>query len=985
MTVKEPSDGTDGTDSTDGWDEISDSFQGFRSISQPFNPGKSTSDYDYATLLEDPSPKSLRLEEPAVSTVQTIEIVQDAVDAARSSLPQVSNGESVGETLRLNLTVDLARRQISTLPDQAIEILRRDAERIVLSHNHLSKIPSSLSECTALTYLNLRGNRFHEFPNAVYKLPHLQILDLSRNTLYRVPEEIKEMKSLRVLSVMSNRLQNIPFCIGFMDTLTVVKLASNPLNEGLRRVLDGQDTSPSPLTAPLAESEHDARMTSKLKKYLRDEAAALESGGDSSSESPLETPRPLKRNNSIRFPVVPSASGSESARDLRSPSSSRPPSAQRNHFRVASGQSPLLQSFSNRRPGIAPLIIGNERNRSNSESILQATQNIRNKRMGMVSKKSSDLGTVDESRRNSIHFRGMSHASALREKPINSLLNSHASTPFGGTPHDTADHPGVFVRRLSSLPEHKRSSTTPNHFVEAAKSLLYSLHQVHPHMASLIRGLKGGVSKRASLEKAYHTTSTHLERLDKELHELENSEDFDDGATARGFANISQTCQSCIASYRQICTLITAVVPHLIATVDPRYIRTLFLLVYGSLCEVRICSASLARCLDGPEVRNMEHPTISVTTDDSASESQRSSTSTKMRPAPLRRFRSDRSLQQIRTNNLHHHISNSGPQSAVPLYINGRSRSNSRIGNLTASCANSNSMANTPRSGESFYVPETPVEIPETDDLLESNARENEQDVIFEKIYLDFKDSLENGLQVVPQLLRQCKRRYEEARHKDAARSVLDLLARLITRCQHYIDMCEHLKERLSRIKVRDPEARGSTEFWSLCVRYANSFIKLVDDIKTQKQYALLSPDVGRMLQPVHKSIKAGIADIKLSPWAFVLSHNSRQTQETHSAWEETQRGNNSGHHHRFISSQQRSRAGSSSSSSHYGPSVPATSIPATPLFAALGPAAQATIPTTPLFAAHHDTNGAVDHYVDHYQRSGSPLHSMQNTMLHRR
>ena len=88
------------------------------------------------------------------------------------------------------------------------------------------------------------------------------------------------MKALRVLSLMNNNLEGLPFSIGFLDKLDVLKLASNPWNDGIKGVLDGSNESQSPGVKPIAENDTQA-LTKKIKKHLKDEAAALGSGGDS--------------------------------------------------------------------------------------------------------------------------------------------------------------------------------------------------------------------------------------------------------------------------------------------------------------------------------------------------------------------------------------------------------------------------------------------------------------------------------------------------------------------------------------------------------------------------------------------------------------------------------------------------------------------------------------------------------------------------------
>ena len=102
---------------------------------------------------------------------------------------------------------------------------------------------------------------------------------------------MKTLKSLRVLSVMNNKLEKIPLSLGFLESLRILKLAGNPLEEGLKNIVNGRDGSPSPLIVPLVDNEKDAIvLTIKVKQYLKAEAAALESGGESRSVRILRLP-----------------------------------------------------------------------------------------------------------------------------------------------------------------------------------------------------------------------------------------------------------------------------------------------------------------------------------------------------------------------------------------------------------------------------------------------------------------------------------------------------------------------------------------------------------------------------------------------------------------------------------------------------------------------------------------------------------------------
>ena len=693
-----------------------------------------------------------------------------------------------------------------------------------------------------------------------------------------------------------------------------------------------------------------------------------------SSESPLDTPRPLKRNTSLRFPVVPTTSGSESATDIRSPGFSKPPSSNRLHYRIASGQNSLLHNAALRRPGVTPLTIGNERNRSNSESLLQATKN---KRMGIVPRKNTNLGTLDESRaqRNSFHMRGLSHASVLRDKNVNALIDEAQNSPDLRSSIDTDRQRSTFVHRLSSLPEHKRESNAPNIIIDGAKGLLYSLYQIHPHISCLINVVTRNLSKRSGLERMCYKASTHLEQLDKSLHNFDREGRRNLESIERVVKNIRILCRACILAYQHVTTLLLHNVPQLVSDAEPKYIRTLLLLIYGSLVEARNSCLTLGIDLN-PEPQRNQNVTVKITQKERPQNSAPSATPTKDQPYPAKRLRSETPFHNIRTHSQANSASH--PQSAVPLYINGRSRSNSRTNTLTTSTTSS--MANTPRSGESFPIPGTPQVLLGGHTKFSPSYLEIDHDRIFEKIFLEFHESIEVGLRVLPQISLQFNRLLETARSKYSSKESQEVWMRLISRARYCLDNCEALKIRMSTIKLKEPEVRTSMDFWNLFTRYASSYAKLVEGIKEAKRLRLVPADFGRIImQPLHKALKVASADLKNSPWSYVIySHSPPQPTTGHTQWQMNSQPN-----HRFINNQRFPNAhhrtpggsGSGSSSSPY-----VTSVPATPLSAALGPAAQATVPSTP------NTSSSLDRSFqgDVFQRAESLL-SMQSTMIHRR
>lgn len=706
----------------------------------------------------------------------------------------------------------------------------------------------------------------------------------------------------------------------------------------------------------------------------------------SGSDGPVETPRAQSR-----FPVQPNhyghhTSGSESASDLRSPGFIKPAVPARSHYRVASSQNIALQTAALRRPGLAPLTLGNERNRSNSESILQATQNNKTKRMGMITKKHSDLGVLDETRanRNSHHFRGQSHGSALRK----GIRAEDASPSYITSPHGISQ--GTFVRRLSSVPEQKQDSMLTDNFMEGVKGILYSLHLVHPQMATLITVTKEGKSKRSSLEKVFHNASTHLEfldlqlqeYLDGQLHKFDNVERRGKKADHLSKNIICRATHACIVAYRQIGRILLGNIEQLVRDGDQRYIRTLMLMLYGSLNEARNARRSFMtdeQSIDFQRNTMKALPAIKrVSNEDASASPARSVTPTQERPKPERRWRNGSINQQ----SISHSNSNSalGAQTAVPSYLNGPSRSNSRARFVSGST--SSSIASTPRSGESF---QSTLIMPHSRDSSVTLTPERAQVAQverdqFEKIFLTLNRAADQGLDVIPKLEPRFQERVEVSKRVFTDTRIKDLWASLVSRSRYCMETSEALKYRLSTVTLNDAEARLSPEFWRVAKRFINSYGNLLVSLREARVLNLVEKEVRFMLRPVHKSTVEAANLMANSPWNRLTSSDTDDSQpssqihsraptpvQTHHPPPISQSQpplptqNGQYHAHRRANGSN----GSATSSSPYTASVPAT-----PLSAALGPAAQATVPSTPASAMDLSFKGDVFQRAEYLQQT---------------
>ena len=661
--------------------------------------------------------------------------------------------------------------------------------------------------------------------------------------------------------------------------------------------------------------------------------------------------------------MKPSTSGSESASDanltIRSPGFAKPPIPARSHYRVASGQHDGVLNAALQLPGIGPLSNGNERNRSNSESILQATQNNRSKRMGIVTKKQSDLGTVDESRmnRNSLHLRGQSDGSALSDRYNKTLRNGEVSS---SSPLRADRQQGLFVRRLSSLPEQKRESLAPDRVVEGAKGVLYSLHLVHPHLSTLIPVVKDKSTKyKLNLEKIYKHLSAQFKALDSALHDLDTKAKINGEVKSHRSANFLSACEAIMTTYQQLSDYVLCNINRLVSGGDQRYIRTLFLLLYGNVIEVRNAIWNFVSSVVKEKLPKSGEPKVATIQEEPRQPRDRSVTPTRQRPNPERRQRNGLPMQQPGTASIFSPAS--GVQTAVPLYVNGRSRSNSRTGPFISS--NASSVASTPRSGESFilssigtpkmrsrsnsalgYHVQTPAQI----------AEGPEDEAMFEKIFVSLSRCVEHCQNIVPVCRQQFASCLDVAHMSFTTQKIHLLWSTLISRCNVCLETSAAMEKRLSTIKLNEPEVRQSKDFWRLCSRLCLSLEKLMSGVREAKYLELISTELIKVIHPLQKSFSETGRYIKSSPW----DHLTRESSDAANP----QQNRDGAYRHR-------ARTGS-------GNSPYVNSVPATPLSAALGPAVQATVPTSAAF----DRSFA----GDVFQRADELLR-VQQTMVHRR
>ncbi|KAK0706955.1 RAM signaling pathway protein [Lasiosphaeria miniovina] len=786
------------------------------------------------SLRDVPSNSNLSASAP-LSSSQVIALAREAMKVAHDNEAKAAEASGVSNSLKPGLTIDLSRKKILKLPDEIVDVIKDELERLALSHNYLQTFPTRFAECTSIRYLNVRQNRIKEFPLALCNLKSLEILDLGRNLLQTLPPEIVKLSSLKVFSIPKNQISELPLCLADMPSLSVIKLEGNPLVFPPPEVLQVQAATIQ--NDVLKEFEMtEVSITTHIKKFLKQKALSLNGRADADSpgEEPAEgteTPRPtIKRVFSGRFPIR--VNGND-VHDLRSPALPRaPPIPTRSHYRGLS-----QQNTAQRRPGVMPLTIGNpnERVRSNSETTIQTSSRdraeSRSRRMGIVSKKPSELSTLDETEANNrfSHYRGLSHGSAMQ----GSGTHMQVKSPNPASPADASSHRPVYFRRLSILPERRPESKVVDPIIEAAKGIIYSIFQIHPMIQMLMSLADDGTARRSNLEIVFYNTNAHVEQLEIEIQKHDPVDEYG----TRENENVQRACITLVNAYTHVCALLMSNVDLFLDNGDPRYIRTLLTQLYNSIMELRVT------CSQVPSDNTLRRGPSRSDLGDTLRPLSRENSATPIADRVTANGRS-------RNGTLVYNPSNLRVATDVPMsYINGTGRT------VAISAA-------TPRSGDSFISSST-------SGGRGLSADFTEEDAVFERIFLSLQKSTDLAMRVLPSLNAQLNAYMRNAMAQRASDHVVQCWKALMFKCASFIQQTELLKGKLSSIKLKEPGIRTQASFWILCHNFVEAYYVLVGKMKQLQKDIMLPPDIKMRLHTIQQSLKETAALMHSSPWAY--------------------------------------------------------------------------------------------------------------------
>lgn len=113
-------------------------------------------------------------------------------------------------------------------------------QKLTLSHNTLTFLPSSIGHLTNLQHLDLRSNSIVDLPQEVSACQALSELDAAHNQVAVLPSQLCALNNLKTLMLDGNRLTSVPPEIfSGCTSLFTLSLHSNPITAAALRDLKG--------------------------------------------------------------------------------------------------------------------------------------------------------------------------------------------------------------------------------------------------------------------------------------------------------------------------------------------------------------------------------------------------------------------------------------------------------------------------------------------------------------------------------------------------------------------------------------------------------------------------------------------------------------------------------------------------------------------------------------------------------------------------
>lgn len=278
------------------------------------------------------------------------------------------------------------------------------------------------------------------------------------------------------------------------------------------------------------------------------------------------------------------------------PENRPPPIPQRSHARgISSNVAPSVA----KRPPLSTIVTGGlDNSRSRSETV-STSSSIRNRRQGYVPRKNSNMMSLGE-------MSGQMSAGSMPSAPPTAALTPpHSRAPSsasnykdflapasGGdsgavSPVDGSVSRANLSRRLASLPESRNSTLPTINSIRAVKRVLFMLFHMYRPIADIALQLKESSPKRYHLERQIFVANTAVEDLDKMIVNANSMMERNIEIDPSMLTEIMRTGIKALQKYVIVVKDLSRQRQQTIKEVDAFHIRLVLNTAHGTIIEAR--------------------------------------------------------------------------------------------------------------------------------------------------------------------------------------------------------------------------------------------------------------------------------------------------------------------------------------------------------------------------------------------------------------
>ncbi|CAM9618925.1 unnamed protein product [Scytosiphon promiscuus] len=167
-----------------------------------------------------------------------------AFEVTTAAAPSTASLQQLLKQARASGSLNLTSRGLEEVPGQVFNLLADgvdaadgekfweacELQRLDLSFNQITQLPSGVSNLALLVSLKLRKNLLSAVPPELFSLESLSLLDLTGNAIRELPEyELGSAAALKGLLLSGNQLSRLPSSVGDLEALETLELSDNTL------------------------------------------------------------------------------------------------------------------------------------------------------------------------------------------------------------------------------------------------------------------------------------------------------------------------------------------------------------------------------------------------------------------------------------------------------------------------------------------------------------------------------------------------------------------------------------------------------------------------------------------------------------------------------------------------------------------------------------------------------------------------------------